>query len=61
LSFSVTGGNGVLFPANDVVAVALTSNSGGGGATDGPLPPWALGMFGAGLVGIASRRLRNAR
>jgi uncharacterized repeat protein (TIGR01451 family) len=61
LSFSVTAGNGVLFPANDVVAIALTSTSGGAGPTDGPLPPWALGMFGAGLIGIASRRLRNAR
>ncbi len=59
LSFSVTAGNGVLFPANDVVAIALTSTSGGAAATDGPLPPWALGMFGAGLIGIASRRLRN--
>jgi uncharacterized repeat protein (TIGR01451 family) len=61
LSFSVTAGNGVLFPANDVLAISLTSVSGSGGATDGPLPLWALGMFGAGLIGIASRRLRNAR
>src|SRR3984957_12035138 len=28
-----------------------------GGATDGPIPLWALVAFGAGLVGIASRRL----
>jgi hypothetical protein len=28
-------------------------------ATDGPLPPWAMGLLGAGLIGIASRRLRK--
>ena len=28
-------------------------------STDGPLPPWALGALGAGLVGIASRRLKR--
>ena|ERR1700733_11565467 len=26
--------------------------------TDGPLPPWAIGMLGAVLLGLASRRLR---
>ncbi len=59
LSFGVTAGNGVLFPANDLLAISLTPVSGGAGATDGPLPPWALGIFGAGLIGIASRRLRK--
>jgi hypothetical protein len=61
LSFSVTAGNGVLFPANDLLAISLTPVSAGGAATDGPLPPWALGIFGAGLIGIASRRLRDSR
>ena len=28
------------------------------GAADGPLPTWALGLLGAGLLGIGSRRLR---
>ncbi len=27
--------------------------------TDGPIPLWALGALGAGLMGIASRRLKN--
>ena len=31
-----------------------------GGATDGPIPLWALGALGAGLVGIASRRLAKS-
>jgi probable HAF family extracellular repeat protein len=30
------------------------------GATDGPLPVWALGALGAGLLGITARRLRRA-
>ncbi len=29
-------------------------------STDGPIPLWALGALGAGLVGIASRRLKKA-
>jgi len=29
-------------------------------STDGPIPPWALGALGVGLVGIASRRLKRA-
>jgi uncharacterized repeat protein (TIGR01451 family) len=57
LSFSVTAGNGVLFPANDLLAISLTTSSGAAPATDGPLPPWALGILGAALIGIASRRL----
>jgi hypothetical protein len=28
-------------------------------STDGPIPLWALGILGAGLVGVASRRLRK--
>lgn len=28
-------------------------------ASDGPLPPWALGALGAGLVGVAARRCRT--
>lgn len=28
--------------------------------SDGPLPLWALGVLGAGLIGIASRRLKKA-
>ena len=31
-----------------------------GGSEDGPLPLWAFGALGAGLVGIASRRLRKS-
>ena len=34
--------------------------SGNGGDSDGPLPLWALGALGAGLLGIASRRLKKA-
>jgi hypothetical protein len=37
--------------------IALTSNS---APTDGPLPLWAFGALGAGLIGIASRRLTKA-
>lgn len=59
LSFRVTAGNGVLFPANDVLAISLTPPSGAAQATDGPLPTWALGILGAGLIGIASRRLKK--
>jgi hypothetical protein len=29
------------------------------GATDGPIPLWAFGVLGAGLIGIASRRLKR--
>lgn len=32
-----------------------------GGATDGPIPIWALGALGAGFIRIASRRLKKAR
>ncbi len=57
LSFAVTAANGVLFPANDMLAIALTPTSVSAPPTDGPLPPWALGLLGAGLIGIAARRL----
>jgi uncharacterized repeat protein (TIGR01451 family) len=58
LTFGVTAGNGVLFPANDQLAIPLTS-AGGVQSTDGPLPPWAYGVLGAGLIAIASRRLNG--
>lgn len=39
-----------------IVASASTAAN----STDGPIPVWALGALGAGLVGIASRRLKKA-
>jgi len=33
-------------------------NSSAGGGSDGPIPPWVLGALGAGLIGIASRRIK---
>ncbi|MGO9991067.1 MAG: kelch repeat-containing protein [Steroidobacteraceae bacterium] len=48
--FSVTAGSGGGGPGG----------GSGGGSTDGPLPLWALYALGAGLVGIASRRLKKA-
>jgi hypothetical protein len=32
----------------------------GHNTTDGPIPLWALGALGAGLVGIATRRFKKA-
>jgi regulator of chromosome condensation (RCC1) repeat-containing protein len=43
---------------NGSTSGCLSNNS--APATDGPLPLWALGALGAGLVGIASRRLKKA-
>jgi hypothetical protein len=40
-------------------SVALPSQTTGGGATDGPIPLWALAALGAGFMGIASRRLKR--
>jgi len=57
LSFSVTAGNGVLFPADDLLAISLPAAGSTTQATDGPLPPWALGILGMGLIAISSRRL----
>ncbi len=44
------------------ITITVTGGGAGGagsGATDGPLPLWALGALGAGLMGIASRRLKK--
>jgi MYXO-CTERM domain-containing protein len=40
----------------------LTSNSSSasGDTTDGPIPSWALGVLGLGLLGVASRRAKRA-
>jgi len=35
------------------------SNGSGDGGADGPLPLWAIGALGAGLFGVAARRLRT--
>jgi alpha-tubulin suppressor-like RCC1 family protein len=43
---------------NGSTSGCLSNNS--APATDGPLPLWALGALGAGLGGIASRRLKKA-
>jgi hypothetical protein len=40
-------------------ALGQQTDTGNGG--DGPLPLWALGALGAGLLGVASRRLSGAR
>jgi len=42
------------------VSSTVLAAVGGGPSSDGPMPPWALGALGAGLVGIASRRLRKS-
>jgi hypothetical protein len=39
------------------ITVASTSGS---AVSDGPIPPWALGVLGVGLFGIASRVIRKA-
>ncbi len=38
----------------------LVTSASSGGSSDGPLPFWAFGALGAGIFGIASRRLRKA-
>jgi hypothetical protein len=40
------------------LTVAVSPPPGSGGA-DGPLPLWALGALGAGLIGIAARKLKH--
>ena len=62
----ITGAGGAL-QNSTTITIAVTGSSGtpggsnvGDGATDGPLPLWALGALGAGLIGVASRRLRKA-
>lgn len=45
---------------DDIGFSDLAIGQGGGSATDGPLPLWALGALGAGVVGIASRRFKRA-
>lgn len=57
LTFTVTSSNGVLFPVNDSVTTSL--NIPQTAETDAPLPLWALGALAAGVVGIASRRLKG--
>jgi hypothetical protein len=49
------------------ITIAVTGSSAGGsgnstsgGATDGPIPLWALVALGAGLISMASRRLQRA-
>jgi len=47
----------------DSATIAITVAGGGSGgsenSSDGPLPLWAMGALGAGLVGIASRRFKK--
>lgn len=44
--------------AND--SVTMSSPFGAGASADGPVPIWAVALLGAGLLGIASRRLKAA-
>jgi hypothetical protein len=54
LSFGAAGNfSGTITPS-------AASTAAGPGATDGPLPPWALLALGAGLIVAARRRLRPA-
>jgi hypothetical protein len=39
------------------ITIAVTSPA---GATDGPMPPWAIWLFGASLIGIGARRRVSA-
>ncbi len=44
------------------ITLAVTASSGTGaaaGSSDGPMPPWALGLLGMALAGITMRRLRS--
>jgi uncharacterized repeat protein (TIGR01451 family) len=57
ITFSVTGST--YDPnSNNTLTVAVSPPPGSGGA-DGPLPLWALGALGAGLIGIAARKLKH--
>jgi hypothetical protein len=55
----VTGPNGVENSSTITITVTGGSSGSSSNSTDGPLPLWALGALGAGLVGIASRRLKK--
>jgi len=60
LSFELPPGTIMTAASGTQYPVTYISGSSGGGATDGPLPLWAIGALGVGLVSIASRRLKNA-
>jgi hypothetical protein len=55
LTFAVISQGGNLTPSNASVGITAVPPD-----TDGPLPLWALATLGAGLLGIASRRLKRA-
>lgn len=44
---------------HDVASIALrpAGSSDASNSSDGPMPPWALGALGAGLLGVARARL----
>jgi hypothetical protein len=53
----VTSSTGTI---EDSATITITvATSGTVGPTDGPLPAWAFGLLGAGLISIASRRLKK--
>ncbi len=54
---SISSASGASYP---VQYIGTCQNNGGGNSSDGPMPPWALGALGVGLLGIASRRLKKA-
>ena len=63
LFFSEIGSQTNSFKYGNFYALAVSpgmlgSSSGGSNTTDGPIPLWALGALGAGLVGIASCRFK---
>jgi uncharacterized repeat protein (TIGR01451 family) len=59
ITFSLAGS--VYNPNSNNTLVVAVSPPPGSGGKDGPLPLWALGALGAGLIGIASRKLKHAR
>jgi hypothetical protein len=52
-------GNTVYAAAAQVTQSFTVTPSTVNNTTDGPIPWWALGALGAGLVGIATRRLQK--
>lgn len=57
---TITAASGVNYPVQYSPTGACSTNSGGSGAAaDAPIPPWALGMLAATLVGITLRRPRK--
>jgi hypothetical protein len=50
----VTSSTGTIENSDTITITVATVST-----TDSPLPPWAFGVLGAGLIGIASRRLRK--